>query len=168
MKIETFFRDEEVDYKGRLLSDLLNLSDFWLENNHDVIQLMFPIKQGTKFNRFAPVVQQSDIWDFMEERDLREIHRVCLDRWLTFFGLRREIATLSPLKCEGFGPKDYAWLKPRDHNHKRITRILKSLYILGQPELAKSMSSEFTRIASMYGEVEDKTIKHWVFFNFDV
>ncbi len=52
---------KEPDAKGRMLSDLWNKRDLFLEFSHDYIQWMFPLNERSKHHTKAPVLDDEDI-----------------------------------------------------------------------------------------------------------
>ena len=48
MDFQKFLRNEEADFKGRLLADIWNYTDYEIEANHDFIQLIFPLNKPSK------------------------------------------------------------------------------------------------------------------------
>lgn len=157
--IANFISNYTTDHKGRTCKDILSLNTFWLEADHDFIQWLFPIDTQTKFNKHAPMVDDVAIEEFSGDNALKMRHRNVLDRMLQFYGLMRLNSSLAP--AERITPATQTWLREKDHNHLRITRILRSLYLLGQQDLARGLSSEFIRIASNNGFVTQQTFNFW-------
>lgn len=58
--------------------------------------------------------------------------------------------------------KEYAWLKPHDHNQLRMTRTIHSLALCDQPELARSLQQALLVIADKYGNVSTKIFDYWL------
>jgi hypothetical protein len=141
-----YYRGEAPDEKGRYLTELLEWSDEQLEIVHDYIQWMFPLKERG-FNPNAPLLNQWSIAEFHAQPGLREMLRACFRRMLRFYGLQ---------VCEGrnliiepgpnFDERAENWLSPGNHNHLRISRILKSLFILGLETEAKAFLKCLSKI----------------------
>jgi hypothetical protein len=86
---------------------------------------------------------------------------------LAFYGL--EIVALHPAAVRpaaSFTERSENWLTANNHNHLRITRILKSLRILG---LETEVTAFFDCLADIYREestkafpgISDETIRFW-------
>lgn len=154
-----FFRGDGRDHAGRRLEDILALDDFWLEHTHDYLQWLFPLPEPSRYNAQAPVLTSEDIACFRRDRQLRAQQIRALDRILAFYGLERRDREIFPLP--GLSMKTHIWLKPRGHNHLRITRIIRSLHYCAQPELALSLQSAVIELGQSVGQVSEKTLGYW-------
>jgi hypothetical protein len=122
------------DDAGRTLAEILGWSDYYLEVTHDFIQWLFPTRQPSGVNPSAPLVTDETVAAFQARADLRERLLAALDRMLAFYGLRRQLDAGEPEIT--FDPASYPrrspeWLRPDDHNHLRLTRMMQSLSALG-------------------------------------
>jgi hypothetical protein len=128
-----FYRGDATDSEGRRLRDLWTWDDDALEAVHDFIQWLFPLPEPSQFNPNAPLLTQEDIAGFRADEALRANLRRSFDRILTFLGLAWD--------SEGHidkGPNFMVrvhdvWMYP-NHNWLRITRILRSLSLLGMED----------------------------------
>jgi len=154
-----FLRGEFTDHRGRWIEDILALDDFWLEHTHDYIQWLFPIDTPSRANPQAPVLTEMDREWFRRDVFLRVQHRQVLDRMLSFFGLARTGHDIEPL--DNLNPNQHIWLKRGGHNHLRITRIIRSLYLCHQQELARAVQQAFIEIGKEYGYVQPQTLAFW-------
>lgn len=125
-----FYRGESTDSAGRFLRDIWSWNDVAWEEVHDFIQWLFPLPEPSRFNADAPLVSQEDIAAFRSDRVLQSNLRKSFARALAFLGLALaedgaivEGANFSARIAE-------VWAAP-NHNWLRITRILRSLRILG-------------------------------------
>ena len=120
------------DHAGRFLHEIQTWQNERLEDVHDYIQWLFPLLEPSPVNPQAPTLDADVIRLFHERTDLRDHLRASLVRMLEFYGLR--LVTEPPLKVErgpSFAERSSHWITPGNHNHLRITRILKSLTLLG-------------------------------------
>ena len=118
---------------------LRRINDVWaygprdLERRHDFIQWLFPLREPSRYNPGAPVLSPVDEAAFRSEPDLRARLLRSLDLMLAFYGFVRDGAEIRP--CHADAIARAAWLKPWDHNHLRLSRIVQSLALLGcEPE----------------------------------
>ena len=118
------------DAAGRTLSDILASSDERLEAVHDYIQWLFPTREPSGVNPLAPLVTDGTAAVFAADAALRDRLRLALDRMLVFYGLRRKGPRIE-IDPSGFPLRSRVWLRPGNHNHLRLTRILHSLAALG-------------------------------------
>ena len=121
------------DYRGRTLSQILSWSDEKLEASHDYIQYLFPLPEHSPYNYSAPIVNREVFNAFRSRPEIRAQLRKALARMLKFYGFKfnhpegchEEIIVADP------PIHNQKWVRKFDHNHLRITRILRSLRILG-------------------------------------
>ena len=160
-----FYRDERGDHRGRKLSTILSRSTEWLEYTHDYIQWLFPLAVPSAFNPDAPILSSSDIQEFYSDRVLRSTLRDALNVMLDFYGLllvARTEACMQVIKDSSFETRAQSWLTPGNHNFLRITRILKSLCLLGLPEHAQALFECLNLIYKEHGGVVGaETFEFW-------
>lgn len=124
-----------VDHRGRTLAQILEWTDDELEAAHDYIQWAFPTVAPSPVNPAAPLVTGSTIASFADSPELRTVLRHTLDRMLVFYGLRPDTTATGGVRIEidpgRFSDRARAWLRPGNHNHLRLTRIMQSLSTLG-------------------------------------
>jgi hypothetical protein len=154
-----FHRGEGVDHKGRYLSDIWALSHFWLEHTHDYIQWLFPIPEAGRFNAFAPLLTPVVQAAFARDTILRQHQQRSLDVMLDFFCLAREGNAISAQPTLSI--QSHIWLKAGGHNHLRITRIIRSLALCNQPELAQAFQQAVIEIGAKKGKVSKTSIQFW-------
>lgn len=158
-EIARFMSGESPDAFGRTIDQLLAYNHFWLEHDHKYIQVLFPIDEGSKFNMHAPLVTDVDRQEFANSEKLRAIHLRSLDLLLEFWGLQRNGCEISS-RLE-LSPANHVWLKSHDHNQLRLTRAIRSLYLLGNEQIAANLSEFLIGAAKETGLVSDKTIEFW-------
>src|SRR5262245_49456099 len=123
----------QPDSTGRRLDELLAWTDDHLEAVHDYIQWMFPTRQPSGVNPFAPLVTDATARAFAADASLRTRVRASLERMLAFYGLRRN-ADRVEIDPARFASRAANWLHAGNHNHLRLTRIIDSLAELGLRE----------------------------------
>jgi len=140
-----FYAGEKTDDRGRYLSELWNWPDERLEDVHDYIQWMFPLRDRSAFNAQAPVLDAETIAAFRARPELQENLRTSFLRMLRFYGLAMEggHVTAAPI----FAARSSNWLWANNHNHLRITRILVSLRLLGLESEAQAF---YAFLAALY------------------
>ncbi|PHZ60647.1 hypothetical protein CRG86_006785 [Photobacterium leiognathi] len=158
-EIASFISGKTPDKLGRNIKQLLAYDHFWLEHDHKYIQVLFPIDEGTKFNQHAPLVTQADREAFANSEDLRAAHLRALDLMLEFWGLQRDGCEISSMF--ELNPTNHVWLKRHDHNQLRLTRAIRSLYLLGNGRVAANLCDFLVTAANETGMVSDKTVEFW-------
>ena len=154
-----FYEGEGTDHKGRRIEDVWSLSHFWLEHTHDYIQWLFPIPEAGRFNGFAPLLCDEVRAAFAESDELKRRQRKSLDVMLNFFGLAREPGGIVALPR--LNPQEHIWLKRGGHNHLRISRMIRSMYLCHQPELACTFQAAVVEIGTQHGFVSEQSVRYW-------
>lgn len=160
-----FYRGSGRDHSGRRLSDILGWDADRLEHTHDYIQWLFPLTEPSAYNPSAPVLGASDIAAFRSDPGLRARLRQALLVMLDFYGLACEDADPAAVKvheAEAFAERSRGWLTPGNHNHLRLTRMLKSLALLGLSGHARGLLACLEAIAARsHGVISEATLTHW-------
>jgi Opioid growth factor receptor (OGFr) conserved region len=160
-RLVAFYRGEATDTEGRRLEAIWGWDDEYLEIAHDYVQWLFPLTEPSQFNRDAPVLTDAGIAAFHTDSVLRSKLRKSFERMLTFFGL-----AIAEDGRAVDGPNFAArvpdvWAEP-NHNWLRVTRILRSLTLLGLAPLAQAL---FSWLEATYGSrkfpISDETFWYW-------
>lgn len=159
-----FYRGDGRDHRGRLLSHILGFGFDELEFHHDYIQWLFPLPEPSGANADAPLLSKEDIAAFESDESLRKALLKSFYMMLQFYGLvvwegRPEIKVT---RGGRFAERRDVWLTGGNHNFLRISRILRSLTLLGLGAYAsaflKALEDLYTEEASAIG---DRTIGYW-------
>jgi hypothetical protein len=128
-RVRDFLGRGGADHRGRTLKELLGWPDARLESEHDFIQWLFPLDTPSPVNPLAPVPSRADFAALARDAAVREGSRAAFARMLAFYGLRRDDAAGRVAKAATWSGKD--WAQHATHNDLRLTRILRSLTLLG-------------------------------------
>lgn len=112
-----------------MLAEIVQQDDFWLEQTHDFIQWLFPLNELSRASSHAPLVDGVTIKAFHSDDLLQKHMRLCLVRMLKFLGLRFDGKSLQT--AGNWSERKEDWFTVHSHNSLRITRILKSMTLLG-------------------------------------
>ena len=134
--LASFQDGSATDHRGRTAAAILDWDDERLEQVHDYIQWLFPLAEPSPVNPHAPTVTAATREAFAARPELRNRLRAAFFRMLAFYGLQWQDGEVR--KGPGFADAAWNWLSPGNHNHLRITRILKSLTLLGLEEEARA------------------------------
>jgi hypothetical protein len=142
-----FYLGLSPDGEGRMLRDVWAWSFENLERIHNYIQWLFPLSEPSQFNMRAPVLDREAIQQFRMESKLRDNLIISLNVMLRFYGFETFTGDnqVRVRKAPNFHERKRNWLTTGNHNFLRLTRILKSLKLLGLPEYA----------LAFYGALED-------------
>jgi hypothetical protein len=162
-RIIAFYEGSAPDDRGRFVGDILRFDDDRLEDVHDFIQWLFPLLERSGANPSAPILDDAAIEAFRSRPELRAALRRSLDRMLVFYGFAWEGERI--VKSANFEERSH-WLSPGNHNHLRVTRILRSLTALGEPQAAHAF---FDALADVYREerrtwrnrIADRSFHFW-------
>ena len=124
-----FYLGSHPDHRGRMLAEIVKQDDDWLETAHDYIQWLFPLTEHSRVVPGAPTLTRSDIKAFRTDALLREHMLVALHRMLRFYGLH--VSAEAVTKGPNWLDRKSNWFTEPTHNSLRITRILKSLVLVG-------------------------------------
>ena len=156
------------DRRGRTRSSILAWSDDELEYHHDYIQLLFPLPEGSPFNPSAPVIDEATFNAFRSRLELQTQLRVSLKRMLHFYGFQFASETangngaqeLQVVNGSNYPEASRNWVRRFNHNHLRITRILRSLRVLGLETEAWEFFKALKRVYEG-GKIGQKSMMFW-------
>lgn len=119
-----------------MLAEVVRQDDTWLELTHDYIQWLFPLNEFSRVVPGAPIFSREDLTAFRSDPLLRGHMLIALDRMLRFYGLALRGAAI--IKGPNWNSRKGNWFSEDTHNSLRITRILKSLMLVGLDAEAKA------------------------------
>lgn len=133
-----FYRNEGRDHCGRTLSDIHEFNFYELESNHDYIQWLFPLPEPSGANASAPLLSNEDIAAFKNDASLQKAMLQSFLLMLRFYGLELVVlgADVDVRKDASLDERSNLWLTSGNHNFLRISRILRSLSLLGHTPYA--------------------------------
>ncbi len=160
-----FYLGFVTDHADREVDDILNLDDLELENQRDYIHWLFPLTEENGTVPGSPLLDENQVGVFRSNHALQTRVLEAFDRMLAFYGLarRRDTGdTLAIIRLKSFPQRRLNWLRPRNHNLLRITRILKSLRLLGLEPQAQAF---FRCLEAIYREertaIGEATFRFW-------
>lgn len=113
-----FFNDESHHPTYGSYTDIVERDDEFWETTHDFIQWIFPINEPSRFNQKAPVIDQSSIRQLLESDKTKQKLSLGTDRYKSFLRANDN------------------WRFGYDHNHMRISRVIKCLRLLSDDQSA--------------------------------
>jgi hypothetical protein len=141
---QAFLEGIGTDHRGRSIIHILAFDDQSLEAVHDYIQWLFPLPERSRFNAEAPVLTRADVEAIAASPLARRNLLTAADR------LRR------------FYESNSHWLTAVDHNHLRITRIIRSLRMLVGAEEARAFHARIEELVAAAGNpVAPEALDHW-------
>lgn len=150
----------DPDSHGRTLTQILAWPDSDLEYHHDYIQILFPLPEGSPFNPSAPIIDKPTFDAFRSDPALQSRFRQSLTRMLTFYGFEFEDdGTIAPGICYPLASRN--WVKRFNHNHLRITRIIRSLRVLGLEAEAEEFFKALKGVYERSGKISERSLMYW-------
>ena len=128
-EIVGFLEGKTPDHRGRILAMLLQQTDHQAETTHDYIQWLFPLDEPSRSVNGAPVLTELDI-DEIKGSSLAQANLARSARWFL-----------------GFLERNNHWITKYNHNHLRITRVIKSLRLLASDEAADEFRDKVLALA---------------------
>lgn len=156
-----FYRGRGPDDRGRLLAEILCRDDDWLEATHDFIQWLFPLREASSVNPFAPLADAEVRAAFASDEALRRKLLASFDRMLVFYGLERRGELI--VTSANWAARKGNWFTQGTHNDLRITRILKCLAMLGLRDWAERFLGclETLRVAEPDCGIGATAFRYW-------
>ena len=144
-EIVSFLEGKTPDHRGRILAMLLQQTDHQAETTHDYIQWLFPLDEPSRSVNGAPVLTELDI-DEIRQSSLAQANLAESARWFL-----------------GFLERNNHWITKYNHNHLRITRVIKSLRLLTSEEAADEFRDKVLALAGdNLNLVDDKARRFWL------
>jgi Opioid growth factor receptor (OGFr) conserved region len=128
-----FYRGHGLDHRGRTLSGILAFAFDELECHHDYIQWLFPLPEPSGANPSAPLLTKNDVAVFGSDQSLRMALLRSFGLMLAFYGLELVDSgdRVEVRRSDDFDERSRVWLTSGNHNFLRISRMLRSLSLLG-------------------------------------
>lgn len=163
-ELVAFYRGEGRDHRGRSLTDIHEFDYYELEFHHDYIQWLFPLPEPSGANASAPLLSKEDIAAFQSDASLRKALLQSFELMLQFYGLQLTDgdANVEIVRGANFDERSNVWLTTGNHNFLRISRILRSLSLLGCRKYALAF---LTCLENIYAEeapaIGTTTMGYW-------
>ncbi|KAL8906914.1 MAG: hypothetical protein Q9207_001722 [Kuettlingeria erythrocarpa] len=161
-------QNASADVRGRKLNAILAWPDDRLEWSHDYIQILFPLPERSLFNPSAPVVDERVFSAFRSSPEHQGRLRDALSRMLKFYGFvliprgESKGSHSQVTKGSNFSEASPNWVKRVDHNHLRITRIIRSCRLLGLEDEATAFHEALKLVAQEnQGVISQKSLMYW-------
>lgn len=161
-RLLTFYRRESPDDRGRTLDAVRAFDTLDLERVHDYIQWLFPLPERSGANPSAPILTSDTIAAFREDADLRRELLVSFTLMLGFYGFRLVPGAARIERAANFNARLGEWFRSGNHNFLRMTRIMRSLTVLGMPDQARALLDQLEQLHTEHPRVVgDLTIGYW-------
>ncbi len=152
------------DTQGRTLNQILAWDDHSLEFHHDYIQTLFPLPESSPINPYAPTIDKPTFDAFHSDPNLQHRLKDSLTRMLTFYGfskLEDGAGSIIIVRGVNFETASRKWVTRFDHNHLRITRIIRSLRVLGLEAEARGFFEALKEVWERSGVIGRRSLVFW-------
>ena len=140
----SFITGHETNSSGWLLSHVWKFNDTKIENTHTFIQWVFPTDEPSRATPGSTVLDDEQILEIQNSEQAKQNLSKSAEWYFDF--LRR----------------NNFWRKPHDHNHLRITRVIKSLRLLCGDDEADYFKEQFWQLLGTdISQIPSKTIDYW-------
>lgn len=144
-RLVAFLEGSGTDSQGRRLSDVWQFDDDEIDHTHDFIQWMFPLRDASGSNLTAPTLLASDIEAIQSSMQCRQNLEKSSAWVIAFFQRTEEIFQYT------------------NHNHLRVTRIIKSLRLLHSDQMADQFKQDVLAIIQKrQARINPVTVAFWL------
>jgi hypothetical protein len=161
-----FYRGQIGDNCGRKLDEILLWDNDRLEYTHDYIQWLFPLRSPSPINPAAPTLDNDQIIEFQMDSELKFKLEEAFKRMMNFYGFshNNDSGQITIEMARNWNERKRVWLKPGNHNYRRITRILESLKYFGLSAHAMAFYKILMKVyESPDGRgIDDKSVRFWM------
>ena len=144
MDLVTFLKNQEPDFNVRFLSDIWDFRDIDIERNHDFIQIVFPLDTPSNFSSHGYYVDNPKLLSILKNDDVVKNNIIKSSKWFYEFLKRNQ-----------------HWRKPEDHNHLRITRVIKCLRLIVSDEDADNYYEKIMGLLENQNQINQKSLQFW-------
>jgi len=163
-----FYLTTGTDHMGRSLDEILEKNDLWLERTHDYIQWLFPLYVQSQFNPQAPLLTNEVREIFLDDThpDYVSLHAnfsSAIQRMLSFYGYASSPKTNNNVApSSNWQQRSNNWQSLDNHNHLRITRMLRCMTLLGRHSLAVSFLEQLIAAVKQHPTIiSPRTLDFW-------
>lgn len=142
--IVDFLEGSGPDNAGRPVNEVLAFGLGALESRHDFIQWLFPLAEASRAVPGSPILKAAEI-QTLKASALAQANLAAARKRMAWF----------------YEWTDH-WLQPGDHNHLRITRIIKSQRLLvGDAEADQFRARILAKVSRLDADLSQVTRQHW-------
>ena len=139
-----FLSGEQPDIYSRYLEDIWKMSDEDIESVHNFIQWTFPLNERSGAVPNSPILTQQEIIDIKKSEIAKQNIKKSAD-WFVDFLTRNSY-----------------WICQSNHNHLRMTRVIKSLRLIHSNEEAENFkNSVMNLIKGNENKINPISLEFW-------
>ena len=142
-RIVLFLRGEAKNSDGKTIHDICKFTTQELEETHDYIQWLFPLVEWSEMVPGSPYLEPEDI-EMIKSDEL----------------IQENILQSLSLMHHFYETNDH-WLQKGDHNHYRISRIIRSVVLLNKKENAEEFYQAILDRVEEKMPVTFESLEYW-------
>ena len=143
-RLASFLQGDGVDDCGRTIADILAWPAAELETRHDFIQWLFPLPEASRAVAGSPILTGEEAAAIHASKAALSNLDAAAKRMLAFYAANDH------------------WLRSHDHNHLRITRIIRSLRLLVGNDAADAFRAGIRALAAeARAPINSTTLRFW-------
>jgi hypothetical protein len=144
---------------GESLADIIGFNRGSFDTNHDFVQWLFPNREPSPVNPLAPLLSDLHVRAFQAAPELRASVDHASAKFLGFLGLREAAGGFE--LADDFAQGAQYWLRPMDHNHRRISRFLTFQCEMGLKDRAAVLVEYLEAAFAGAGLVNIDALPYW-------
>lgn len=144
MIYEEFLTLKGKDFKNRTLQDIWSFSDKEIEEEHDFIQVVFPLNKPSQSVFHGHYLYNQNLVNQIKNNKEATNNIIKSSKW--FFS---------------FLERNMYWNKRYDHNQLRITRVIECLRLLVSDQEADSFYNNVVELIKHNNLVSIRTLNFW-------
>jgi hypothetical protein len=142
--VSQFLEGIAKDHKQRSFAEIIHQDDIFWEEEHDFIQWLFPLNEKSMSVPNSPVIQRQEI-EYIRQSTIAQ---QSIDKALT--------------RYQEFLSRSIRWHDAFDHNHLRITRVMKCLKLLRDLKSARAFKYWVAhQLGDDIDNINEKTKQYW-------
>lgn len=156
-----FLEGSEKEDRGRYVTDILKYGNLRLELVHNYVQRIFPTNEQSKFSNIRPITDE-DITLIRASAIVKDNISRMYQKMLRYWKIDGD-----RYRKWGLGAPFRLWNMWNNHNHWRMTRVLKCFLLLGMEDEHKDFSLrlsailEIKRAKKLSVRITKKTAEIW-------
>ena len=144
MIYEKFLTLKGKDFKGRTLNDIWSFSDKEIEENHDFIQIIFPLNKPSQSVFHGYYLDSQELVNQIKNNKEATKNIIKSSKWFISFLERNTY-----------------WNSYHDHNQLRITRVIECLILLVSDKEADNFYNNVLELIKNNNQVNVTTLNFW-------
>ena len=144
MIYEDFLTLKGSDFKGRTLEKIWSFTDKEIEENHDFIQIIFPLNKPSQSVFHGYYLDSQDLVNQIKNNKDATNNIIKSSKW--FFS---------------FLERNMYWNSQYNHNQLRITRVIECLRLLVSDEEADNFYDNVLELINDNNQVNVRTLNFW-------